>query len=60
MRKRALGKTGLYVSEMAVGTWGLSGDGYGKVDAEVAENTVRRALELGVTLFETSDAYGAG
>jgi aryl-alcohol dehydrogenase-like predicted oxidoreductase len=60
VRKRALGKTGLYVSEMAVGTWGLSGDGYGSVDAEVAENTVRRALELGITLFETSDAYGAG
>jgi aryl-alcohol dehydrogenase-like predicted oxidoreductase len=60
VRQRALGKTGLYVSEMGVGTWGLSGDGYGKVDAEVAENTVRRAIELGITMFETSDAYGAG
>jgi len=60
VRKRALGKTGLYVSEMSLGTWGLSGDGYGKVDPEQAEKTVRRAVELGITLFETSDAYGAG
>jgi aryl-alcohol dehydrogenase-like predicted oxidoreductase len=45
---------------MGLGTWGLSGDGYGKVDAEVAENTVRRAIELGINVFDTSDAYGAG
>ncbi|MEO8875637.1 MAG: aldo/keto reductase [Polyangiaceae bacterium] len=60
VRKRALGKTGLYVSELSLGTWGLSGDGYGKVEPEEAEKTVRRAVELGITLFETSDAYGAG
>ena len=29
MRKRWLGKTGIEVSELALGTWGLSGDGYG-------------------------------
>lgn len=60
MRKRPLGKTGLVVSEMALGTWGISGDGYGKVDQSEAERTVRRALDVGVTLFDTSDAYGAG
>ncbi|MGH7328702.1 MAG: aldo/keto reductase [Polyangiaceae bacterium] len=60
MRKRPLGKTGLIVSEMALGTWGISGDGYGKVDDAEAENTLRRALDFGVTLFDTSDAYGAG
>ncbi|HEX7666788.1 MAG TPA: aldo/keto reductase [Polyangiaceae bacterium] len=60
MRLRPLGKTGLVVSELALGTWGLSGDGYGPVAPEEAENTVRRALDVGVTLFDTSDAYGAG
>ena len=60
MRKRPLGKTGLHVSEMSLGTWGISGDGYGKVDKEEAERTVRRALDVGITTFDTSDAYGAG
>jgi aryl-alcohol dehydrogenase-like predicted oxidoreductase len=60
MRVRALGKTGLRVSEMSLGTWGLSGDGYGKVEAADARRVIERALELGVTLFDTADAYGGG
>lgn len=60
MRKRPLGKTGLVVSELALGTWALSGDGYGPVEPEEAERTVRAALDMGITLFDTSDAYGAG
>jgi len=60
MRKRPLGKTGLIVSELALGTWGLSGDGYGPVEESVAERVIARALEMGISLFETSDAYGGG
>lgn len=60
MRKRALGKTGLSVSALGVGTFGLSGDGYGSIEPGEAKRTLERALELGVTLFETADAYGAG
>ncbi len=60
VRKRPLGRTGLNVSELALGTWGLSGDAYGPVDAEVAERVVARALDIGVTTFDTADAYGAG
>ncbi len=60
MRKRPLGKTGLIISELALGTWGLAGEAYGPVDAHEAERVVRRALEIGVTLVDTSDAYGAG
>lgn len=60
MRKRPLGRTGLTVSEMALGTWGLSGDAYGDAAPEQAEQVVRRALEIGVTTFDTADAYGAG
>ena len=57
---RALGKTGLRVSEMALGTWGLSGDAYGAVDDATAERVLRRGLEMGFSLIETADAYGAG
>ncbi len=60
MRKRALGKTGLDVSELSLGTWGLSGDGYGPVaDAEV-DRTIDRALAVGINLFDTADVYGRG
>lgn len=60
MRKRALGKTGLFVSEMALGTWGLSGDAYGAVSEADAERVVARAIDVGITLIDTADAYGAG
>ncbi len=60
MRVRTLGKTGLLVSEMALGTWGLSGDGYGAVDDTEKERVVHRALDMGFTLIDTADAYGGG
>lgn len=60
MRKRPLGKTGLVISEMAIGTWGLSGDAYGKVEEADAELVLRRAIEIGFDLIDTADAYGAG
>lgn len=60
MRKRPLGKTGLVVSELAIGTWGLSGDSYGPVTEAEAEVVLRRAIEIGFTVIDTADAYGAG
>lgn len=60
MRKRPLGKTGLVVSELSIGTWGLSGDAYGKVEEADAEAVLRRAIDMGFSLVDTSDAYGAG
>lgn len=60
MRKRPLGKTGLQLSELTLGTWGLSGEAYGPVDEATAERVIARALEIGVTTFDTADAYGAG
>jgi aryl-alcohol dehydrogenase-like predicted oxidoreductase len=60
VRKRPLGKTGLVVSEMALGTWGLAGEAYGRVEPADAERVIARALEIGFTLFETADSYGGG
>ncbi len=60
IRSRPLGKTGLVVSELSLGTWGLSGDGYGPLDASVADATIARALEMGFTLFDTADSYAGG
>lgn len=60
MRTRPLGKTGFDVSELCLGTWGLSGDGYGAIVEAEADRTIDKAIELGITLFDTSDAYGRG
>ncbi len=59
MRTRTLGKSGLIVSELALGTWSLSGDAYGPVDDDEADKTIVRARELGITLIDTADVYGS-
>ncbi len=48
------------MSELALGTWGLSGEAYGPVEPQVAERVVARALDIGFTLFDTADSYGGG
>jgi aryl-alcohol dehydrogenase-like predicted oxidoreductase len=48
------------ISELALGTWGLSGEGYGPVEPAERDRVIDRALELGITAFETADVYGRG
>src|SRR2546425_4657917 len=59
MRYVRLGKTDLEVSTIAFGTWSFGGD-WGGFDADEAKKTVGRALDLGITLFDTAQAYGFG
>ncbi|AQS69794.1 aldo/keto reductase [Streptomyces pactum] len=47
------------VGVQGLGCMGMS-FGYGPSDADAARATLERALELGVTLYDTADAYGAG
>lgn len=54
-----LGKSGLRVSRICLGTWQLGG-AWGAVDYEAATEAVRRALDVGVTFFDTAQAYGWG
>jgi aryl-alcohol dehydrogenase-like predicted oxidoreductase len=60
MRSRPLGKTGLSVSELTLGTWGLSGDAYGPILEDEQVAVIERAVALGFTCFETADVYGRG
>jgi aryl-alcohol dehydrogenase-like predicted oxidoreductase len=56
MEKRTLGQA-LEVSALGLGCMGMS-EFYGPPDEERAKATIRRALELGITFFDTADAYG--
>ena len=59
METTKLGKTGLTVSRIAFGTWQLGGD-WGQTDEAAATTAMHRALEIGVNLFDTAQAYGFG
>src|SRR5918999_37243 len=54
-----LGRTGLEVSRICFGTWQFGGE-WGAVQRDEALAAVRTALDLGVTFFDTAQAYGFG
>ncbi len=58
MQKRKLGKSGIEVSALGFGCMGLS-YGYGPaIDKDQAISLIRSAVDLGVTFFDTAEAYG--
>ncbi|XP_065142016.1 voltage-gated potassium channel subunit beta-1-like isoform X1 [Paramisgurnus dabryanus] len=57
MRYRNLGKSGLRVSCLGLGTWVTFG---GQVTDEVAEQLMTLAYENGINLFDTAEVYAAG
>ena len=52
-----LGRQGLEVSALGLGCMGMS-QSYGEADEAESIATIHRALELGVTLFDTAEVYG--
>ena len=61
MHRRTLGTQGLETSALGLGTMGMT-MAYGTAQNDDAESiaTIRRAFELGVTLFDTAELYGGG
>src|SRR4029450_10377348 len=59
METRALGTGGLKVSAIGLGVMGML-EFYGHPDEAENEATLARAVELGVTFWDTADAYGSG
>jgi aryl-alcohol dehydrogenase-like predicted oxidoreductase len=57
MEARRLGRQGLEVSAIGLGCMGMS-QSYGVPDDAESVATIRRALELGVTFFDTAEVYG--
>lgn len=60
MKYRTLAGTDLTVSEIGFGVWSVSTGWWGKVPEDDGIALLRRALDLGITFFDTADAYGDG
>jgi aryl-alcohol dehydrogenase-like predicted oxidoreductase len=60
MEYRQLGNADLRVSAIGFGCWEMAGDVYGPIDEGEFTRAVARALDLGVTLFDTAPGYGKG
>lgn len=68
MYTRVLGRSNLVISAMGVGCWAIGGPnwrgetpiGWSHVDDAESIRGLRRALDLGITFFDTADIYGSG
>jgi len=56
---RKLANTDIELAELAMGTWGLCADSYGKVFDEQRTHTLARAVEQGVRTFDMAPCWGA-
>ncbi|MEX0330453.1 MAG: aldo/keto reductase [Puniceicoccaceae bacterium] len=59
MNYRKLGRTGLSVSEIGLGTWALSGKIYGDVDEGAPGRLIQGAIDKGINFFDTAPLYGS-
>ena len=60
MATRRLGRTGLQVSEVGYGAWGIGRSQWIGAEDEQSLEALRRALDLGLTFIDTALAYGEG
>ncbi|HYL89992.1 MAG TPA: aldo/keto reductase, partial [Burkholderiales bacterium] len=65
MRQRQLGRSGVAVSEIGFGAWGIGGnkDGavaYGPTDEAQSLDALSAAFDAGINFFDTADLYGFG
>ncbi|MDC6365427.1 MULTISPECIES: aldo/keto reductase [Flavobacteriaceae] len=60
MNYRRLGKTGMDISEISLGTWQVGGKWGSGFDDSLAENIINEAIDAGVNFIDTADVYEAG
>jgi len=66
--KRAIGRSGMEISAMGLGCWAIGGPfwkkgepvGWGNVNDAESITAIHRALDMGVTFFDTAAVYGCG
>ncbi len=59
MKYRSLGRTGIKVSEVSLGTWAFGSPVYGSVGTSDAHRAIRGALDAGINFFDTAPLYGS-
>lgn len=57
MKYRKLGKTGLSISQIGLGSWTTFGD---LLDFESSKKIISKAFDLGINFFDTADSYNSG
>ncbi|MDR2348308.1 MAG: aldo/keto reductase [Bifidobacteriaceae bacterium] len=60
MRYAQFGRTGLELSKVAIGTWGIGGAGWGGQDEQDSAEAINAMLDAGVNLLDTAPVYGYG
>jgi aryl-alcohol dehydrogenase-like predicted oxidoreductase len=60
MRFRLLGRTGISVSEVGIGTWELAGDVWGAKQDDESARAILAGVDAGATLVDTAADYGEG
>ncbi len=60
MNRRPLGRTGIEISEIGYGAWGIGGSQWGGAEDQESLKALHRAMDLGVNFIDTALAYGAG
>jgi len=65
MNYRELGRTGIEISEIGFGAWGIGGrtpgaTSYGDTDDRVSRQALEEAFRLGITFYDTANVYGNG
>jgi aryl-alcohol dehydrogenase-like predicted oxidoreductase len=60
MRYRKLADTDVTLSEVGFGVWTVAAGWWGDFTDDQAADLLRRALDLGITYFDTADTYGNG
>ncbi len=58
MNYRTLGRTGIQISEIGLGTWAFGNNVYGGVPEAEGIQTIRDGYEMGINLFDTAPQYG--
>ena len=60
MQYQEFGKTGLRVSKLCLGTWGIGGASWDSYSDESRMDAIKAALECGINFIDTAPAYNAG
>src|SRR5438445_9001539 len=60
MHYRTLGRTGLQVSEIGYGAWGIGQSGWVGAQDQESLQALQKAIDLGVNFIDTALAYGEG